>query len=316
MTKMQRRTFNAEFKLQVVQMIREQGLSVGDVCRGYCQLAAARSREGRATPRRPTSHGCDAERPGATGPSPGRKGLAARRPLGRRVPVVTTVHEQVGYLIVGRRKTLQVPRRFEPAHDLFSDSGRLVRILCPVVQPLVLPVVQVEPQIPIRRRVAPELVGDQHARNPTVLVHELAHQPPGGMSVRPALHEHVQRGAMLVDRAPQPVLVAVDRDHDFVEVPLVAARWRVRANAPGNGSTELQGPASNRLVGHLDVPRSQHLLDHAQAQWKTEVQPDSVADDLRRKSVPRVRDRLVCGGGRHAAFLLRSTSARPLRPTS
>ena len=33
MTKKQKRTFNAEFKLQVVQMIREQGLSVGDVCR-------------------------------------------------------------------------------------------------------------------------------------------------------------------------------------------------------------------------------------------------------------------------------------------
>ena len=31
MTKKQRRTFNAEVKLQVVQMIREQG--VGDVCR-------------------------------------------------------------------------------------------------------------------------------------------------------------------------------------------------------------------------------------------------------------------------------------------
>ena len=33
MTKKQRRTFDAEFKLQVVQMIRQQGLSVGDVCR-------------------------------------------------------------------------------------------------------------------------------------------------------------------------------------------------------------------------------------------------------------------------------------------
>ena len=31
MTKNQRRTFNAEFKLQVVQMIREQGLGAGDV---------------------------------------------------------------------------------------------------------------------------------------------------------------------------------------------------------------------------------------------------------------------------------------------
>lgn len=33
MSKRQRRTFNAEFKLQVVQMIREQGLSVSEVCR-------------------------------------------------------------------------------------------------------------------------------------------------------------------------------------------------------------------------------------------------------------------------------------------
>lgn len=33
MSKRERRSFNAEFKLQVVQMIREQGLSVGDVCR-------------------------------------------------------------------------------------------------------------------------------------------------------------------------------------------------------------------------------------------------------------------------------------------
>ena len=33
MTKRQRRTFDAEFKLQVVQMIREQGLNVVEVCR-------------------------------------------------------------------------------------------------------------------------------------------------------------------------------------------------------------------------------------------------------------------------------------------
>lgn len=33
MTKKPRRTFNAEFKLQVVQIIREQGLSAGDICR-------------------------------------------------------------------------------------------------------------------------------------------------------------------------------------------------------------------------------------------------------------------------------------------
>lgn len=33
MTKNRRRTFDAEFKLQVVQIVREQGLSVSEVCR-------------------------------------------------------------------------------------------------------------------------------------------------------------------------------------------------------------------------------------------------------------------------------------------
>lgn len=33
MSNKERRTFSAEFKLQVVQMIREQGLSVSEVCR-------------------------------------------------------------------------------------------------------------------------------------------------------------------------------------------------------------------------------------------------------------------------------------------
>ena len=42
MSKRERRTFNAEFKLQVVQMIRVQGLSVGDVCRDMKLGDAAR----------------------------------------------------------------------------------------------------------------------------------------------------------------------------------------------------------------------------------------------------------------------------------
>ena len=33
MTKLKRRVFDASFKLQVVEMIRTQGLSVGEVCR-------------------------------------------------------------------------------------------------------------------------------------------------------------------------------------------------------------------------------------------------------------------------------------------
>lgn len=36
MTSSDRRTFNSSFKLRVVKMIREQGLSVSQVCRDHC----------------------------------------------------------------------------------------------------------------------------------------------------------------------------------------------------------------------------------------------------------------------------------------
>lgn len=40
---------------------------------------------------------------------------------------------------MGRHKALQVPRRLEPTHLLLSDPGRLVGILGPAVQLLVMP---------------------------------------------------------------------------------------------------------------------------------------------------------------------------------
>ncbi|WP_156027905.1 transposase, partial [Sphaerotilus natans] len=63
MSKRERRSFNAEFKLQVVQMIREQGLSVGDVCRDM-QLGETAVRRWLAQ----VSLACHAQ----SGPHPGR----------------------------------------------------------------------------------------------------------------------------------------------------------------------------------------------------------------------------------------------------
>ncbi len=118
-------------------------------------------------PHQRTSHGRDAERSCTTGPVPGRKGLDTSGTLGGGVSVVTTVPKQVGHLIVSRCKALKVPRRFEPAHDLLSDPDRLVRILRLVVQPLVLPVIEFEPQIPVRYRAASQRVCDEHTGGPT-----------------------------------------------------------------------------------------------------------------------------------------------------
>ena len=61
------------------------------------------------------------------------------------------------------------------------------------------------------------------------------------MPVAPALHQYIEHRAMLVYRSPQPVLLAVDGDHRFGEVPLVpraSAVERMRRAIPRPNFTD------------------------------------------------------------------------------
>ena len=49
-------------------------------------------------------------------------------------------------------------------------------------------------------------------------------QALGRLLVTSALHQHVEHDAVLIDGAPQPVLLAGDGDHGFIEVPLITGR--------------------------------------------------------------------------------------------
>jgi hypothetical protein len=51
---------------------------------------------------------------------------------------------------------------------------------------------------------------------------------------------------------------------------------------------ELERPLPHALVADDDAARGQHLLDHAQAEGKAEIQPNRMADDLGRKPVAGV----------------------------
>src|SRR6266853_3178678 len=126
-----------------------------------------------------------------------------------------------------------------------------------------------------------------------MLLEQLAHEPPGRVPVAAALHQYVEHRTVLVYRAPQPVLLAVDGDHHLIEVPLIASGQRGRADAPGDTQAELHRPASHRLVSEFNATSRQQLLDHTQAQRKTVIQPHRVADYVGRKSVARTGNSVV-----------------------
>ena len=129
---------------------------------------------------------------------------------------------KIGDLIMSRQKPLRLPRRLEPLHDPLSSSGRLVGILRPVVEAFVLPMLDAGHDVTLGRSVAAELVGNQHARRSPLLLQELAEQALGGLLVSPALDKDVENKALLVDRAPEPVLLAGDAEDNLVKMPFVA----------------------------------------------------------------------------------------------
>ena len=202
--------------------------------------------------------------------------------------MVSAAGENVGDLVMGGKEALNLPGRLEPLHDPLSSSGRLMGVFGPVIEALVLPMLDPGHDLPLGRGVAPQLVGDEHTRGSALLLEELAEQALGGLLVAPALDENIENEAVLVDGTPEPMLLPGDADDDLIKVPFVATARRSPTDAVGEFLAELEAPLPDRLVRHRDAAGGQHLLDHAQAQREPKIQPDRVADDLSRVAMAGV----------------------------
>src|SRR4051794_14143081 len=139
--------------------------------------------------------------------------------------------------------------------------------------------------LPLCRTVAGKLVGDHDARRPALLLQQLAEQALGGALITPALDQYVEYEAVLVDRAPQPVLLAGNFEGDLIQMPFVSGTGQTPPDLVGDVLAELERPLPHALMAHDDAARGQHLLDHAQAEREAEIQPYRVADHLRRETV-------------------------------
>ena len=105
------------------------------------------------------------------------------------------------------------------------------------------------------------------------------------------------------------VLHARDRHDDFVQVPLVSRAGQPAPDLIGECLTELERPLPHSLMAEDDAAGGQHLLDHTQAEWEAEIQPNHVADDLGRKPLASLGGN---GGRRHPGWLRDQTG--PAKP--
>ena len=120
--------------------------------------------------------------------------------------------------------------------------------------------------------IGPQPVGGDHGRREALLPEQLAHQLAGGVLVPPALHQDVQHLALVVHRPPEMHPLAADVHGHLVEVPTRAGLRPALPEPPGDGRPELQHPAPDRLVGHLEPALGQQVLDVAEAEGEAQVQ--------------------------------------------
>src|SRR3954452_3467 len=141
--------------------------------------------------------------------------------------------EEIGNLIMDGEKPLHLPRRLEALHDPLSSSRRLMGILRPVVEAFVLAVLDTRHDLTLGGTVAAQLVGDQHTRRSSLLLQQFAQQAFGGLLIAPALDEDVENEAFLIDRTPEPMLLASDGNDNLIQMPFVAAARGASTDAIG-----------------------------------------------------------------------------------
>ena len=112
-----------------------------------------------------------------------------------------------------------------------------------------------------------------------------------GLCIPSALDEKIQHLTLVVDRPPEPVFTAADRNHHFIEVPMIARSWPRTADIRRDRRPELQEPPPDRLVGCVNTSLGQQFLDIPKGQCEPCIEPDRVADDFWREAVALKRYR-------------------------
>ena len=122
--------------------------------------------------------------------------------------------KEVCNLIVNGQETLRLSGRFEALHDPFASPCRQMRILRSIVKALMLAMLDPKTQLCPRRTIRSKLVRDHHAWRRDGGFQELGHEPQRSAAISSTLDQDVENEAILIDRAPQPVLLASDRNDE------------------------------------------------------------------------------------------------------
>jgi hypothetical protein len=96
--------------------------------------------------------------------------------------------------------------------------------------------------VPKGSAVRAQLVGGHPLRREALFSQQLAHELDGRAAVSPALKQHVEDLAFVIDRAPQIHPLASNLDHHLVKVPAIARPRSALPQPSRNHRSEFQHP--------------------------------------------------------------------------
>lgn len=88
-----------------------------------------------------------------------------------------------------------------------------------------------------------------------------------------------------IDCTPEPVLLPADRDHNFVQVPLVGGLRTITPDLCSNLCSKFRHPISDRLMADRNAAFCQQILNVPQAEGETVVGPDGIANNRAWKAI-------------------------------
>ena len=190
-----------------------------------------------------------------------------------------TVDVQEPLRVVGRREAAHLTLPL--SRGLMRDFGTIVRVLRRVVG-------DQGHDVPMGDAVATQLVGYETTRFLSLTLQEFPKESPRRPPVPTGLDKEVDQVTVLIHRAPEILALTVNRDEDFVQKPRIAESALSALQPPGVVGAELPAPLPNGFVRHDEASLGKEILDIPEAQAVSVVQPDGVADDYRRKAMPKV----------------------------
>jgi len=175
---------------------------------------------------------------------------------------------------------------------LVRNLGAVVGILSGVVGDL-------RQDCSLRCTVALEFVGDDPERLLVLAAHQSAKESLGCALIAPGLQQNIDDVSVLIHGTPEILLLAVDSDEEFVQIPDVAEATLFPLQTLYITRSEFSAPLSDGFERNQDAAFGQQIFDITEAHTETMIDPHGIADDFRRESVSAVAG----SGGLHGLSL-------------